>query len=233
MVGNIFSVEKDLVLASRILLSELRDIWGHVTVRHPDHNSFLLKYIRPSLDGGDGILHVSYEGEKLSGPRDPPGELPIYTSIYAARRDINAIIHCHPETVIALSLVNKKVIPADLQSFKFKRPVPLYPEPVMICTEEEGNALAKCLGDSNAVVIKGHGVVTVSNSLQEACMLALQLEKSARIQALASRLGRVRQAPRKYVDLQLERMVPKAGKGETSGKGLSEWRYYCSLISAT
>lgn len=199
--------------------------------QHPSGNSFLLRYIRPPLNGEDDILRISYNGTKVSGLRDPPGELPIYTSIYRARKDANAVIHCHPETVIALSLVGRTVLPADLQSFKFLKAVPIYPEPVMISTEKEGEALAQTLGENNSVIIKGHGVVTVADSVQEACMLVLQLEKSARIQTFASLLGRVKEAPRKYIELQTARMVPKVGKRETSGKGLYEWKYYSSLVN--
>ena len=45
------------------------------------------------------------------------------------------------------------------------------------------------LDDQDVVIHKGHGIVTVGKSLEEACVTALLLEGSAKMQYFASRFG--------------------------------------------
>ena len=58
-----------------------------------------------------------------------------------------------------------------------------------VISEEHGKSLVEKLGDGNAVLLRGHGVVTAGRSLEEACSIAIALEKAARMQILASLAG--------------------------------------------
>jgi ribulose-5-phosphate 4-epimerase/fuculose-1-phosphate aldolase len=49
--------------------------------------------------------------------------------------------------------------------------------------------MAKLLGNSKALILRGHGAVVVGRSIREVCVLALFLEESARLQTDAMRLG--------------------------------------------
>jgi ribulose-5-phosphate 4-epimerase/fuculose-1-phosphate aldolase len=63
--------------------------------------------------------------------------------------------------------------------------LPIYPHVKTIQSEAEGMELANLLGDSRAVLLRGHGAVTTGKSLSEAVMGMAQLEEQARMNYLA------------------------------------------------
>jgi ribulose-5-phosphate 4-epimerase/fuculose-1-phosphate aldolase len=49
--------------------------------------------------------------------------------------------------------------------------------------------MARIMGSSKAMLLRGHGAVVVGRSIPEVCMLSLYLEESARLQVEAMKLG--------------------------------------------
>jgi ribulose-5-phosphate 4-epimerase/fuculose-1-phosphate aldolase len=138
----------------------------------------------------DWIVHFDFNGQKLAGVGTPPFEAAMYTEIMKRRPDVHAMVHCHAPACIALSLVDKPINTVHLQSSKFAGGVPFYPRPILIKDPEEGQELADALGPSSkAVIIKGHGIIAVGSSIDQACMNAVYLERTAKIQTMAMALG--------------------------------------------
>jgi ribulose-5-phosphate 4-epimerase/fuculose-1-phosphate aldolase len=185
-------LERDLKIASSILEWEMGDMWGHVGVRLPDGAGIMVKSIRPASgedERKDWLVRFDYSGKKISGVGSPPFEAPIYTQIFKARPDVQAVAHAHAPMCIVLSLADKTVAAVHMQSIPFEQGVPLYPRPIHIKDDAEGADLARALGQSRAVIIKAHGIVTAGKSIDEACMTALWLERTAKIQVLAHTIG--------------------------------------------
>jgi len=94
----------DLVAANRILAMEnVLDAMGHVSVRHPSRpDRFLLaRSMPPELVTAADILELDLD----ANPVDKSGrasylERFIHSEIYRARRDVNAIVHCHAPSLI-------------------------------------------------------------------------------------------------------------------------------------
>jgi ribulose-5-phosphate 4-epimerase/fuculose-1-phosphate aldolase len=86
---------------------------------------------------------------------------------------------------VALSLADKPVDWVHMQSSRFKGGTPIFPYPIYILDESEGADLAKALGNASAIMIKGHGIVTVGETIDEACINALYMERTAKIMAIA------------------------------------------------
>src|SRR5688572_7047512 len=74
---------------------------------------------------------------------------------------------------VALSLAEKPIDWVHMQSARFKGGTPIFPRPIYILDESEGAELAKSLGNASAMMIKGHGIVTVGASIDEACINAV------------------------------------------------------------
>jgi L-fuculose-phosphate aldolase len=134
-------------------------------------------------------VHFDFSLKKLSGVGTIPREAVIYTEIFKARPDVNAAVHCHAAMCVALSLADKPINWIHMQSSRFRGGTPIFPRPIYILDNEEGAALAKSLGDASAVMIKGHGIVTVGESIDEACINALYMERTAKILAIAGLYG--------------------------------------------
>ena len=187
---NIKTIEDELRIAAKILDWEIGDLWGHVGVRLPADRCIAVKmFRRPEQGNKDWLVHFDFSLKKLSGVGTIPREAVIYTEIFKARPDVNAAVHCHPAMCVALSLADKPINWIHMQSSRFRGGTPIFPRPIYILDNEEGAALAKSLGDASAVMIKGHGIVTVGESIDEACINALYMERTAKILAIAGLYG--------------------------------------------
>jgi ribulose-5-phosphate 4-epimerase/fuculose-1-phosphate aldolase len=63
--------------------------------------------------------------------------------------------------------------------------LPIYPHVKTIQSDAEGMELANLLGDSQAILLRGHGAVTTGSNLSEAVMGMAQLEEQAQMNYLA------------------------------------------------
>ena len=229
-MSSVVELEEDLRIASRILEWEIGDIWGHVGVRIPGSEAIAVKLFRAE-DEGDSenwIIHFDYSFKKLFGAGRPPGEAAIYTEIFKARPDVMAVVHAHAPMCIALSMANRQVEAIHIQSKHFAGGVPIFPRPIFIIDESEGAELAGALGKGLAVVIRGHGVVTAGKSIKEACMYALYLERTAKMQAIANILGFQREGPEfmNQMGESVKKLRGHVGEGTSKDSFALEWRYY-------
>ena len=190
-MSSIDELGGDLRIASKILEWEIGDIWGHVGVRVPEDDSIAVTLFRVPDEGerDNVIINFDYSLKIASGVGKPPGEANIYTEIFKARPDVNAAVHAHAPMCVALSMANKTIGAMHMQSRQYGGGVPIFPKPIFIIDNTEGAELAHTLGNAVAVLIRGHGIVTVGSTIKEACMNALYLERTAKMQAIANALG--------------------------------------------
>ncbi len=156
---------EDLVAANRILAEHgVIDAYGHVSVRSDrDPERYLLsRSLAPELVMPEDIMEYDLD----SSPIDPRGresvrERFIHGEIFKARPDVNAVVHNHSPSVVPFSVT------------------------AVAKTPYLGQALAKTLGNCPAALMRGHGSVTVGESLPRAVGRSIYLETSARMQLQA------------------------------------------------
>jgi ribulose-5-phosphate 4-epimerase/fuculose-1-phosphate aldolase len=221
--------EAELSVAAKILEWEIGDIWGHVGVRLPDGKGIAVQLFRRAEDGNkDWLVHFDYSLKKLSGVGTIPREAVIYTEIFKARPDVNAAVHCHASMCVALSIADTPVSCVHVQSGRFGRGVPIYPRPIYILDESEGVDLARTLGSANGMMIKGHGIVSVGKTIDEACMNAVYMERTAKIMAMARLFG-FSGVPDGFIG-QLSSSKEKLLSRGTRLSHSAEWNYYAAKI---
>ena len=231
-------LERDLKIASSILEWEMGDVWGHVGVRLPGDKGIMVKSIRPPAgeeERKDWLVRFDYSGKKISGVGTPPFEASIYTQIFKARPDVQAIAHAHAPMCIVLSLADRTVAAVHMQSVPFEQGVPFYSRPIHIKDDAEGEDLARVLGQARAVIIKAHGLVTAGKSIDEACMTALHLERTAKIQVLAHAIGFPGPTAEFVAEMAKSRETllnrPDVARARRAGSGYSyEWRFYANKV---
>jgi ribulose-5-phosphate 4-epimerase/fuculose-1-phosphate aldolase len=130
---------------------------------------------------------------------------------------------------VALSLANKPIDWVHMQSSRFKGGTPIFPRPIYILDESEGADLAKCLGDASAVMIKGHGIVTVGETIDEACMNALYMERTAKIMAIA-RLHGYEGPTTEALDTLTESRKKLFRRPRDEMFHSAEWNYYADKV---
>lgn len=191
---------EDLVAANRILADQgVVDGYGHVSARH-DRNPgryLLSRDLAPALVTADDILEYDLDSNPVdAGGRSQYRERFIHGEIYKARPDVKAIVHNHSTALIPFSLSGVPLRPVFHMAAFVVEGVPVFDAArdlgihrLLIETPQLGQALARTLGDKPAVLIRGHGVAVVGNSLPMAVGRSVYLEESARIQSDAIALG--------------------------------------------
>lgn len=223
------TAEKELDIACKILEWEIGDIWGHVGVRLPDDKGIAVQMFRRAESGTkDWLVHFDYQLNKLAGVGTPPRESVIYTEIFKARPDATAAVHCHASTCVAMSLANVPVSCVHVQSGRFGRGVPIYPQPIYILDESEGADLALVLGDAKGMMIKGHGIVAVGASIDEACFNAVYMERTAKIMTTARLFG-FNGVPEDFISTLAGSKEKLLSRGQRMAHS-SEWNYYARKL---
>ena len=168
----------------------LYEAFGHISVRIPGTDQIL---VTPATPPGNTKLSeintLNLDGKKIRGRGVTVGELPIHTSIYRVRNDVQSIIHVHAPLLIAFSIAGKEIFPMRFHDRKFSPSVPIFGDPgarVYIDSDELGEEMARALGQDVALIIRGHGAVIVGESIEAACLNAIALKNTAEIHFMAS-----------------------------------------------
>lgn len=124
----------------------------------------------------------------------PPHELPLHTRILAAREDVACVVHAHPRDTVAADLAGHELVPLvgayDIPGAALVADgVPVYPSAALIDDAALGDEVAAALGHAKALILRGHGVVTVGSSVAEAVLRAVSLNEIARITLAVAAAG--------------------------------------------
>ena len=173
---------------------------GNLSIR--DDNGDV--WITPSgIDKGSltrqDMIQIKPDGTRL-GPHKPSVELPLHLQIYRSRPDLRAVLHAHPPTMIAFSLVRR--VP-NLQ---------LVPDVLNICGEVGvaeyavpgsdllGKNIARRFEEGfSTVLMENHGCVIGAADLFTAFMAFETLDFSGRLEIDALKLGSPRPLTREQL----------------------------------
>ena len=172
----------------------VENILGHISLR-VDDNRALVRCRGPEESGlrfttPDDVRVVDLDsGEIIDDPDGEykvPSELPIHTSVLAAHPDVACVVHAHPPDVVVASLAGFALEPIfgayDIPATHLAAAgIPVHPRSVLILTDELAAEMVASLGVAEALVLKGHGVVTTGSDVAEAVLRALQVDTLARV----------------------------------------------------
>jgi ribulose-5-phosphate 4-epimerase/fuculose-1-phosphate aldolase len=224
-MADVAKLKDELALTCRMCANEsLFDFSGHVSARHPDGDRVLIHpHGTPRYDvTAEDILTIDMRGNVLEGGDKPPTELFIHTQIYQARPDVQAVVHAHSRMAVVMSIAGVTIVPVTNNAlFLGGQPIPVYPDPRLVRSAKQGDALAAALGSHQACVMRHHGTSVVGSRLMEAFIGAIALEENALRQHLALQVG----TPIPFTPDELSDMVGKT-MGEPQLRKL--WDYFVS-----
>lgn len=201
---------QELVDANHILHHQgIVDAFGHVSVRHDrDPGRFLLaRNIAPvRVQAADILVYAVDSGEPLAP--NPPRlylERSIHSEIYRARPDVMAVVHNHSPAVLPFCIARGARLKPVCHMAGFLGGAAAHDGPalfeirdhagdasdLLIRNRELGAALARTLGNSRVVLMRGHGCTVVAESLRVAVFRAVYTEVNARLLLQALPLGAV------------------------------------------
>ena len=194
-----------LVLANRILSNEgIMDYLGHVSVRNPDNPQtfFISRALAPEQVTRRDLLEVDFEGRIVTRTTAKPySERIIHGAIYKARPDVHSVIHAHPHPLIILSVSDVPVRILYHPAGVFYEGVPLYDgydftspnaSGMLVRSKEEGDRVAKTLGNSRGMLMRGHGCNVVGESVPQAVKDIIALRDNVMLQLAAQQLGQIK-----------------------------------------
>jgi ribulose-5-phosphate 4-epimerase/fuculose-1-phosphate aldolase len=190
----------DLVAANRILAMEnVLDAMGHVSVRHPSRPDrfFLARSMPPELVTAADILELDLE----ANPVDARGrtsylERFIHSEIYKARPDVNAIVHCHTQSLIPFAdsdvplraMYHMAAFIADgVPVFDIRQAAGM--TDLLVRDAKLGRALAMTLGARPVALMRHYGAVVVATSIPNVVGRSVYLDINARVQMQTIALG--------------------------------------------
>ena len=196
-MSELNELKKKLAMSSRMLFNAgLVDYSGHISVRIPksDHLLILPHPVSRATVAADDMVVTDFEGKLIEGKYRAPSEVFMHARAYKARSDIQSVAHLHNHMVAVLSMVDKPFYPASSNPGAFfgPGPLPLYMDPALIHTIEQGDAVAKTLGNGEAVMLRGHGSMVVGQAIEWVFAACVDLEEAASRFYKASLLGSVR-----------------------------------------
>jgi len=180
---DVQQLKESLATCCRMLLMEgLIDYNGHVSARIPGTDRVLIhgRQVSRRVVTAEDFVTVDLDGNKLEGNTEPPGETAIHTCVYRARPDVLSVAHLHPHFSTLLGIARKPIVPVFTLGAPFGDGVPVYDDPDLVVTREQGDNLARALGDKRAVLLRGHGCVIVGESVLNTFVGCIFFEENAR-----------------------------------------------------
>jgi len=188
----------DLVAANRILAMEgVLDGYGHVSVRSdrkPGH-FFMSRSLAPQLVTVADIMEHGPDSEPVGDDRKGYLERYIHGEMYRQRPDVMAVVHSHSDSVIPFGVTQGRMRPIyHMASFLWSG-VPVFDlrkviadNDLLIRDARLGKELARTLGPCACVLMRGHGMTVVGDSIPEAVFRSVYTQMNARLQTLAGQL---------------------------------------------
>jgi L-fuculose-phosphate aldolase len=163
---------------------------GHVSARAADgEDAFWVspfEYFDESMP--DHVVKLGFDLTVREGDWEPSPAVHFHAAFYQARPDAMSVIHTHSHYVSVLSTTRRPIGMYNVVSVLFHDDQALY--------EDDGsrppvddNLMMKALGSKRVLLIKNHGAIIVSQSLENATIEAAMLEKAARYHIEAEAIG--------------------------------------------
>jgi L-fuculose-phosphate aldolase len=151
---------------------------GNISVRRGDGFFITPSGMSPQQIHPDDIVPMEMDGTS-QGRCKPSSEWLFHRDIYAARAEINAIVHGHPPFCVALA-VHRRAIPAyhymvakaggnDIRCASY----------ATFGTQELSDQALIALEGRKACLLANHGMIATGPSLHEAVALAVEVEELA------------------------------------------------------
>jgi L-fuculose-phosphate aldolase len=195
-----YSTRQKLALTCRILFDGGHDsgLAGQITARAEEAGTYYTQPFGHGFDEitEDNLLRVDENLETVDGNGMPNPANRFHTWIYREHPRVNCIIHTHPFHCSALSMLEVPLVISHMDT------CPLYEDcaflekwPGIPVGNEEGIIISEALGDKRSVLLSHHGMLVTGSTVEEACILALLMERAAKLQLTAMAASEIKPVP--------------------------------------
>ena len=243
-MGDSADLRDTIAVACRLLghFGLARETTGHISARTGAGR--MLIRCRGKDEAGivftdaEVVREVDLDGQHLDGAGDyeKPSELPIHGEILRARPEVNAVVHCHPRASMVCTIAGLELKPIfgafDPPATQLAiAGIPVFPRSITIRNKQLADQMLDVMGDKSVLLMKGHGIVAVGRSVEEATLNAIRLETLAAITLEVVKAGGT---PMPIADEEIAHFRNlRETVGAAEGKhGNWAWRHYVKLLEA-
>lgn len=249
-MNDIDDIRERVARACRVLgtLDLTKAATGHISARLPGTNRVFIRArgqdelgVRYTTPGE--VIEIDLDGRAIGNPPGlvAPSEVFIHTSLYRARPEVNAVVHVHPAKIVLFTICKKPLQPIfgayDPSGARLALDgIPTYERSITITTPELGADLLRAMGSKRVCLMRGHGITTAHQSVEDAALDAIALNELATMNYEAHLLG----GPEPISDEDQavfrsgkeSRQYSSAGDGRPGGRAKAVWRYYTTLTAS-
>ncbi|RIQ20193.1 class II aldolase/adducin family protein [Jiangella rhizosphaerae] len=156
---------------------------GNISIRIPGTETFLITPTDLEYDKMTpaDLVVVDEDANVVDGRLQPSSEVTVHLAVYAARPDVQAIVHTEPTFANVFGVLGEPIRGALVNMVIYtKGDVPVMPFALSNSTEF-GVQMASYLEDRNAVVWANHGLLTVGPNLRDAFKTTVAVESAAKV----------------------------------------------------
>ena len=197
---NYLEIREKIAVSTRILMSErMIGPFGHCSARVEGTNLFAIMghkddHVKDITQiSPEDVVLIDVHGDVVEGDLEVPGERHIHLEIYKKRQDVKAVVHAHPLGCVAFSIVGRSPSTIWHLCTVFAEGIPIFESSVQVDSVELGEEVATTLGHHKGVLLKGHGIAVVGDSIEDATVSAVSLERSAQLEITAARIGDIQE----------------------------------------
>ncbi len=191
-------------------------VWtgGNVSGRDPQTGLVVIKpsgVLYDELRAEDMVV-VDLQGQVVEGRLSPSTDTASHLYVYRQRPDVNGIVHTHSNYATAFAAVGRP-IPVYLTGIadEFGREIPCG-EYARIGGDQIGAEILRAIGESNAILMKQHGVFTIGATPEKAVKTAVIVEDVAKTVWLALQVGTPEVLSQEEIEANHERYSKRYGQ---------------------
>ena len=201
-------------------------IYNHITASIPGSKGHLL--INPyglmyEEITASSLVTIDIAGNVLRNPSENydinPAGYVIHSAIHSARHDVKCVVHSHTRAGMAVSALKCGLLPLTQTAMRFGRVAYHDYESVAIDLDERERLVAD-LGDSDVMILRNHGLLTVGADISQAFNAMYWLEMACRAQVDAMACNTELNFPPSVV---VERTAHLYKPGTRRPYGVMEW----------
>jgi ribulose-5-phosphate 4-epimerase/fuculose-1-phosphate aldolase len=179
---------KDLAAAYRLVaLFGWDDLSStHISARMEKEEQFLLNSRDLFFDEitASSLIEVDLTGQAINATHAVVNKagFVIHSAIHQARPDVGCVIHTHTQAGMAVSAMECGLLPISQHALRFYNAIGMHDYEGIALDLDERSRLVTDLGNSEAMILRNHGLLAVGKTVAEAFSAMYYLEKACRAQ---------------------------------------------------
>jgi len=186
----------DLAACYRVIAMHGWDdlVFTHISARVPGpEEHFLINPYGMLFEEitASSLVKVGLDGEKVVDSPHPinPAGFVIHSAVHEARHDVGCVLHTHTKAGVAVSAQADGLLPlSQISLFPYSTLAYHDYEGIALNTDEKPRLVAD-LGESYALILRNHGLLTVGATIPDAFLMMYALETACQTQIMAQSGG--------------------------------------------